>query len=123
MATARQKAYLDAEKITPKHQTPGCSLRFVCGCVSVCGCVLRAYGVRCMGRLWAEMRREFLSCCVMSIYPCSDGGFPNNGVEAEGQKAMTVNKKKIIKKNPDIHGYESKQKAERFGKVVYVIVS
>lgn len=66
------------------------------------------------------MRREFLSCCVMSIYPCSDGGFPNNGVEAEGQKAMTVKKNK---KNPDIHGYESKQKAERFGKVVYVIVS
>lgn len=63
-------------------------------CVYVCGCVLRAYGVRCMGRLWAEMRREFLSCCVMSIYPCSDGGFPNNGVEAEGQKAMTVNKNK-----------------------------
>lgn len=55
--------------------------------------MLRAYGVRCMGRLWAEMRREFLSCCVMSIYPCSDGGFPNNGVEAEGQKAMTENKK------------------------------
>lgn len=60
--------------------------------------MLRAYGVRCMGRLWAEMRREFLSCCVMSIYPCSDGGFPNNGVEAEGQKAMTVNKKKTKKK-------------------------
>lgn len=67
------------------------------------------------------MRREFLSCCVMSIHPCSDGGFPNNGVEAEGQKAMTVNKN--LKKKPDIHRYESNQKAERFGKVVYVIVS
>lgn len=66
------------------------------------------------------MRREFLSCCVMSTHSCSDGGFPNNGVEAEGQKAMTVNKKQT---NPDIHRYESNQKAERFGKVVYVIYS
>lgn len=37
-----------------------------------------------MGRLWAEMRGEFLSCCVMFIHPHSDGGFPNNRDRAEG---------------------------------------
>lgn len=49
-----------------------------------------------MGRLWALMRGEFLSCCVMFIHPHSDGGFPSNGDEVEGQKAMPDHQKKCI---------------------------
>lgn len=37
--------------------------------------------------------REFLSCCVELIHPHSDGGFPNNGYEAEGQRAMAEHQK------------------------------
>ena len=49
-----------------------------------------------MGRLWAEMRGEFLSCCFMFIHPHSDGGFPNNEDEAEGQRVMPNHLKKFI---------------------------
>ncbi len=66
-----------------------------CAHLSVCVCVCGAYGVRCMGRLWAVMRGEFLSCCVMFIHPHGDGGFPNNGDEAEGQRAMPDHQKNV----------------------------
>lgn len=91
METTRHKAYLDAEKIEPKHRTPGCSLdAFVCMCTRSIWCPLH------MGRLWAEMRGEFLSRCVMFIHPHSDGGFPNNEDEVEGQKVMPGPYKKCI---------------------------
>ena len=49
-----------------------------------------------MGSLWAEMRGDFFSCCVMFIHPHSDGGFPNNGDEEEGQKALAMSKNTCI---------------------------
>lgn len=83
-----RKLIFDAEKIAPKHRTAGCSVCvYVCVRVRKRVCVHRAYGVCCTGRLWAEMRREFLSCCVMFIHPQGDGGFLCNKHEAEGNKA------------------------------------
>lgn len=62
METTRQKAYLDAEKIEPKHRTLGCSLHTV-ACMCIRSIWFRLHG-KVVGR--DERRVPFMLCHVQT---------------------------------------------------------